>query len=132
MSPWRDPQHCLAAVERWIADSTQQHGQQTTVFVAEDDRGERLGFATIGVETHFTGERQASIGELAVSAADEGQGVGQALLRACEAWARNQGYRIVTLTTGATNARALGFYHHHGYQDEDVRLVRLLDPPEQA
>jgi GNAT superfamily N-acetyltransferase len=132
MPGWRDPQGCLAAVERWIAGSIAQHGQRAAVFVAEDDDGERLGFASVSVEAHFTGERQAYIGELATSATAEGQGVGHALLRACEDWARAQGFRIIALSTGAANARALGFYHHLGYHDEDVRLVRLLDGSDQT
>ena len=126
MPSWRDPQRWLAAVEGWIQRSIDQHGQQTMVFVAEDDR-ERLGFATVTHESHFAGERQASIGELATSETAEGRGVGQALLRACEQWAREQGYGIIALATGAANARALGFYHHLGYRDEDVRLVKILD-----
>ena len=96
------------------------------VFVAEDDRGQPLGFATVTHDTHFTGERQAYIGELATSAQAEGHGVGKALLQACEQWARDQGYRVLALATGAANQRALGFYHHLGYRDEDVKLVKLL------
>src|SRR5690242_19042250 len=77
MPPWRDPQRCLAAVEGWIAGSIERHGDATMVFVAEDERGERLGFASVTHEAHFTGERQASIGELAISEAAEGAGVGR-------------------------------------------------------
>ena len=64
--------------------------------------------------------------ELAAYEAAEGRGVGKALAQACEQWAREQGYRILSLTTGAANERALGFYRHMGYQDEDVTLVKLL------
>lgn len=126
MAAWRDPQLCLTAVQGWVTGSTAQHGQETMVWVAEDDQHERLGFATITSETHFTGERQAYIGELATSAAAEGQGVGRALVQACEQWARGQGFQNLSLITGAANARALGFYHHLGFQDEDVRLNKRL------
>jgi hypothetical protein len=34
------------------------------VFVAEDDHGESFGFASVTHETHFTSQRQASVGEL--------------------------------------------------------------------
>src|SRR5215213_4592089 len=127
MPPWRDPQRCIAAVQGWVTGSIEQHGQATMVFVAEDERGERLGFATITHETHFTGERQAYIGELATSAAAEGRGVGTMLLQICEQWAREQGDRILALATGAANQRALGFYRHLGYRDEDIKLIKLLD-----
>jgi GNAT superfamily N-acetyltransferase len=127
MPPWRDPQRCLAAVQGWITGSISQQGQQTMLFVAEDDQGEQLGFASVTYETHFTGEAQAYIGELATSESAEHRGVGKALLHACEQWAHDQGHRIITLTTGAANVRALGFYHHLGYRDEDVRLVKILE-----
>ena len=126
MPPWRDPQRCLAAVEGWISGSIAQHGGATMVFVAEGERGERLGFASVTHETHFTGERQAYIGELATSESAEGMGVGRALVASCEQWARGQGDRVLALSTGAANTRALGFYHHLGYRDEDVKLVKLL------
>lgn len=126
--PWRDPQKMTETARGWIAESIEQHGQKTMVFVAEDEKGERLGFATVSHSTHFTGEGQAYIGELATSEAAEGQGAGKTLARACEQWAREQGYRILSLATGAANERALGFYRHLGYRDEDVTLVRLLLP----
>jgi GNAT superfamily N-acetyltransferase len=47
-------------------------------------------------------------------------------VQACEQWAREQGYRILSLTTGAANERALGFYRHLGYLNEDVKLIKLL------
>src|SRR5437867_1724130 len=81
--------------------------------------------ATLSHETHFTGEHQ-DINELATSDVAEGSGVGTALIAAGEQWAPEQGYRILALSTGATNGRALGFYHHLGFRDEDVKLVKLL------
>jgi GNAT superfamily N-acetyltransferase len=124
--PWRDIQKMIVTARGWIIGSIEQHGKKTMVFVAEDEQGERLGFATVSHDTHFTGEGQAYVGELATSEAAEGRGVGQALAQACEQWAREQGYRILSLATGAANERALGFYRHMGYLDEDVKLVKLL------
>ena len=124
--PWRDTEKMIVTAQNWITASIEQHGHKTAVFVAEDELGERLGFATVSHSTHFTGEGQAYIGELATAEAAEGQRVGAALAQACEQWAREQGYRILALATGAANERALGFYRHLGYLDEDITLVRLL------
>ena len=96
------------------------------VLIAEDENGERLGFATVSHSTHFTGQPQAYIGELATSEKVEGRGVGSALVEACEQWALEQGYTIITLATGARNMRALRFYDHLGFQNEDVTLTKLL------
>ena len=124
--PWRDPQKMTVTAEGWITGSIEQHEQKTMFFVAEDEQGEQLGFATVSHSTHFTGEGQAYVGELATSEAAERHGVGKALAQACEQWAREQGYRLLSLTTGAANTQALGFYRHMGYRDEDVTLVKLL------
>ncbi len=124
--PWRDPHKMIVTAQSWITGSIEQHGKKTMVFVAENEQGERLGFATVSHSTHFTGEGQAYIGELATSEEAEGRGVGKALAQACEQWAREQGYRILSLATGAANEGALGFYRHMGYLDEDVTLVTLL------
>jgi GNAT superfamily N-acetyltransferase len=116
----------IVTAEGWIAGSIEQQDSKTVIFVAEDELGQRLGFATVSHSTHFTGEGQAYIGELAISEAIEGHGAGKALVEACVQWAREQGYRILSLATGAANERALGFYRHIGFLDEDVTLIRLL------
>jgi GNAT superfamily N-acetyltransferase len=124
--PWRDTQKMIVTAQGWITGSIEQHGKKTMVFVAENEQGERLGFATVSHNTHFTGEGQAYIGELATSEEAESHGVGKALSQACEQWAREQCYRILSLATGTANERALGFYRHIGYLDEDITLVKLL------
>lgn len=126
MQSWRDLDLWLTTVEGWLTESISQHNQKAMVLIAEDEHGERFGFATVSHSTHFTGQRQAYIGELATSETVESRGIGTALVKACEHWAREQGYTILTLSTGAANARALNFYHHLGFQDEDVMLTKLL------
>ncbi|GHO49718.1 GNAT family N-acetyltransferase [Ktedonospora formicarum] len=127
MPAWRDRETWLATFQNWITGSIDQHQQEKAmVFVAEDEQQERLGFVCVDPSTHFTGEPQADIGELVVSEAEEGRGVGKALLQACEQWAQEQGYRFISLATGAANEQALGFYRHLGYLDEDVKLVKPL------
>ena len=126
IQPWRDLGLWLNTVENWLTKSIDQHSQKTMVLVAEGEHGERVGFATVSHSTHFTGQRQAYIGELAVSESFEGHGVGTTLLEACEQWAREQGHTLLTLTTGAANTRALVFYRQHGFRDEDVTLTKLL------
>jgi len=124
--PWRDLTLWLKTVEEWLTESIKQHYQKTMVLIAEDEKGERLGFATVSHSTHFTGQRQAYIGELVTSEAAEGQGVGTTLVKACEQWAREQGHAIITLTTGVGNTRALKFYNQLGFRSEDITLTKLL------
>lgn len=126
MPAWRDHEACLRAIKSWIEESLANHGESVMVFVASDADGERLGFASVTGSTHFNGRRQAYIGELVTAEAAEGRGVGRALVDACEEWARAQGFDAITLTTGAANQRALGFYAHLGFRAEEVKLVKRL------
>ena len=126
MQSWRDLKLWLTTVEDWLTESINQHNQKTMVWIAKNEQGERLGFATVSHSTHFTGQRQAYIGELATSETVEGRGVGTALVNACEQWAREQGYALLTVSTGAANTRALRFYDHLGFHEEDVTLTKLL------
>jgi ribosomal protein S18 acetylase RimI-like enzyme len=128
VAPWIDPERILEAARQWITESIAGHGSQTRVFVAEDARRERLGFASVSRHRHFTGEPQAYIGELAVAEAAEGQGAGTMLVRACERWAREQGYAQIVLDTGFANERGRHFYERLGFREESVKLVRRLEP----
>ncbi len=125
--PWRSAEKWLEAVQGWVTQDFEKHGRQSMLFIAEDEQHERLGFANVADARHFTGEPHAYLGELAVSEAAEGRGIGQALVHACEQWAREQGYRTLVLDTGATNnERARRFYEHLGFQLESVKLTVLL------
>ena len=96
------------------------------MFIAERSDGTRLGVATVAHHVNFTGEPQAYLGELAVAEEAEGRGIGRLLADAVERWARDQGYRLVVLETGAANTRARSFYAGLGYREESVRLVKEL------
>lgn len=89
--------------------------------------GRCVGFVGIASEVHFTGEAQAYIGELVVAEDAQGHGIGQCLLSAAESWARTNRYRVVALDTGAANSRARTFYARQGYNEESIKLAKVLD-----
>ena len=126
-APWRDPEKMLSAMTRFVVEDAGRIGDQSTLLVAEDADGERLGLVSVSRHVNFTGEVEAYIGELAVGADCEGRGVGQVLVRAAEDWARTHGYGLVVLETGAANTRARAFYERLGYREESVKLARVLD-----
>ena len=41
--PWRDAQKMIVTAQGWIAESIEQHGTKTRVFVAVDQQEGRLG-----------------------------------------------------------------------------------------
>jgi ribosomal protein S18 acetylase RimI-like enzyme len=76
--------------------------------------------------THFTGERDGYIGELAVAASAVRQGIGRALVGAAREWAAARGLVNLTLHTGAYNTGAREFYAALGFRVEEVRLTLPL------
>lgn len=97
-----------------------------SLLVAESD-GAALGFIYLEVlRDYFVGEEHGHVGILAVTESAEGKGAGGALMRSAEAWARERGYRKLTLNVFDGNARARAIYDHFGYRPETLRYVKLL------
>jgi GNAT superfamily N-acetyltransferase len=63
---------------------------------------------------------------LVVTEEAAGTGVGGALMRAAETWARQQGYGKLTLTVFETNHAARAVYEHLGYAAETLRYIKVL------
>ena len=126
IAPWRNREAMETAMRQFIIDSIEQHPTQTTIFVAVNQQGLQLGFASVSHAKNFTGEPQSYLGELAVREDIEGHGVGNALVKACEEWSRNQGYTLLVLDTGTANEPARRFYQRLGFQEESIRLVKQL------
>jgi ribosomal protein S18 acetylase RimI-like enzyme len=130
VAPWRDQAEALLAGRRWLEDSLAAvSAGNGAVLVAADERG-IAGVITIRPSTHFTGERDGYIGELAVAERASRRGIGRALIDAADGWAREHRLRNLTLHTGAFNAGARAFYAALGFAEEEVRLTRPLPPPE--
>jgi GNAT superfamily N-acetyltransferase len=126
IAPWRDQAIMAETMGAYLQHDLEAMGADGRVLVAEAPDATRVGAAAIGRNRNFTGEDQAYLGELAVTAAAEGHGAASALLAAAEDWAREQGLPLVVLDTGAANARARAFYARHGYAEESVRLTKVL------
>jgi GNAT superfamily N-acetyltransferase len=93
--------------------------------IAEDARGRRAGFVyAVTVRDFFTRERYAHISELAV--AESGAGVGGELMDAVEQWARERGYRIMSLNVVEDNTAAQRFYERRGYAMGHRHYVKRL------
>lgn len=125
----RVPGDVAAAVHGWVTSSVAgADGRRPTVSVAED-HGEVVGFVTVTERTHFTGEVEGCVGELAVAETGVRAGTDRALTAAAEAWGRDRGLRRLSLETGAANTGAPALYAALGYGEDDVRLSRALEWP---
>src|SRR5262252_11107186 len=120
VAPWRDPVAVRRAAHNWVQTSIDTAGQPGhAVYVAI--ASERVvGVVSIREQTHFTGQTDAYVGELAVASGMERRGIATALMSAAEDWAARRGLALVTLHTAAANESARSFYRRQGYQEEEV------------
>lgn len=100
------------------------------IFVA-DDGGRAIGWGIVIVEMHplyvVSDEREAPfIIELFVEESARGQGVGHALIAACEHEARRLGFRRIMIGVLARNDRAAGIYASAGYEPYQIELTKRL------
>ena len=131
-APWRNPAAVRRAAQNWIQtsiDTAAQPGRAIYVAVASS---QVVGVVSIREQTHFTGQTDAYVGELAVAPVMERHGIATALMNAAEAWAAQRGLAFVTLHTAAANQPALSLYHRLGYHEEELQLTKAIPAPPPA
>ena len=122
VAPWRDEAAVAAAVRGWVEGSLASIGELGHAMLVSEQAGEVVGFVSVSPGRHWSGEAEATIGELVVAPAVEGRGLGRALVEAALEHARADGYQRISVSTGAANARARALYARLGFEDEDVTL----------
>jgi len=125
--PWRSAEEIGEADARGLRAHFESPEPGAALFVAEEG-GAALGFVYLeALRDFFDREEHGHVSVLAVAGPAEGRGVGKALMRAAEDWARERGYRRLTLNVFEGNARARAVYVHLGYRPETMRYVKFLD-----
>jgi GNAT superfamily N-acetyltransferase len=124
--PWRTAEELVEGEARTLRDFFESPDDGSRLLIAESgDR--RLGFALLEeLRDYFTLDRHGHVGILAVTDEAEGKGAGGALMRAAETWARDRGFRTLTLNVFSTNDHARGFYEHLGFVQDTVKYVKVL------
>jgi len=125
-APWRDPAAVRRAAQNWIQTSIGTVGQPGHAVYVAIAGGQVVGVVSIREQTHFTGQTDAYIGELAVASGMERRGIATALMNAAEAWAARRGVAFLTLHTGAANQPARGLYRQLGYREEELLLTKAI------
>ncbi|MBD3882239.1 GNAT family N-acetyltransferase [Phormidium tenue FACHB-886] len=124
---WRTLEQVTGTIAQDLEETLAALPADRAIFIAEDWQGNRLGFISLGTVTDlFTQEPCGYISDLAVIAAAEGQGVGRALMHAGEAWARQQGYRLLTLNAFPQNERARSLYRQLGFEEDLIKYIKPL------
>ncbi len=100
------------------------------VRVAERD-GEAIGWAVAFAEEddiYVVAEQRSTfyISELYVVESARGQGVGRALMSACEDWAKSNGYRVMMIGVLPGNKRAADVYARAGFTPYAIRLRKPI------
>ena len=125
--PWRSVEEVVEGERRTLREFFAAPLGGTSLLVAESAEGEGLGFVYLEpLHDYYTLEAHGHVGILAVTEAAAGKGVGSALMRAAEAWAREQGYRKLTLNVFKENRTARAVYDHLGYRPETLRYLKVL------
>ena len=120
------------AVEGWYLDHLLKAcgAQDGTLFVAEEG-GQVVGFAAVqskvpNEDVDESGYDFALISDLGVNASHRDQGIGRALIAACEAFARERRARWLRIGVLGQNGLARGLYERCGFQDRQVLLEKPL------
>jgi ribosomal protein S18 acetylase RimI-like enzyme len=125
--PWRDAADMTAIDLRVVADKMEDAPEGTTMYVAEDAAGERLGYIHLEPDTdYYNPVAHGHVADLVVAPAGEGRGVAKALMAQAELWARERGYTSISLTVFAQNTRARALYERLGYGPDMTKYVKNL------
>ena len=101
------------------------------IFVAEDAHGTSVGWGVVHLSEDdvyvVDGERGfAYISELYVVEEMRAQGIGRALIGACEDWARKRGINVMQIGVLPGNERAHTIYRRGGYSDYGIQMRKYL------
>ena len=123
---WRSADQIVEGEARTLRDFFESADDGSRLLIVEAGE-QRLGFALLEeLRDYFTLERHGHVGILAVTEGGEGRGAGGALMRAAESWARERGYRTLTLNVFSGNQHARQVYEHLGFEPDTVKYIKAL------
>jgi ribosomal protein S18 acetylase RimI-like enzyme len=122
---WRKRGETLNGIRADLARHLRELPPASHLFVAENGDTERVGFLHLQTQKDFfTGALNCHISDMVVAPQHEGRGVGSALLRFAERWAKEHRCRYLTLGVFPANARAIALYQRHGYGTDLLRMAK--------
>lgn len=123
---WEDAGAHAPGFRDVLARAVSAQDSRAAVFIAEGESGAPLGFISLRVHEGIGGVERCHVADLAVTSSARRMGVGTALMRAAESWARERGMSVLSLDVWSSNEAALCFYRHLGYDPESLCLIKRL------
>ena len=124
---WREPRQMNSVDAEVLSRVLSTNPPDAIIFIAEDENGVSLGFIHLNVSTdYYEHENHGHISDIIVAPNGEGRGVGKALMAAGEDWARNRGFKSLTLNVFGNNARARNLYEKIGYAEDMIKYRKEL------
>lgn len=124
---WHNLTDMVAFQDRFMKATLQPEASGAATYIAINASNDSIGYIHIQPgRDGVTDEPCGYVSLLAVKEGFEGGGVATSLMKRAEEWAREQGYRLLSLDVFATNARAVKFYEGFGFGAETIRLVKTL------
>jgi len=124
---WRKRRDCVNGIRRDLKRALDQLPASETLFIAEHENGDCLGFLRVQkTRDFFSGRANCHVSDLAVAQGCEGRGVGRVLLAHAEAWAKKQRCTLITLAVFPGNARARQLYERAGFAEDLLRLAKRV------
>jgi len=124
---WENADPLASGFRDVLVDAVRAQDPRATVLIAEGTDGTPLGFISLKVRVDVAGSERGHVADLAVREDARRMGVGQTLMQAGEAWARERGLPVLSLDVWSTNQPALAFYRALGYRPESLCLIKALD-----
>lgn len=92
-------------------------------FVAEDDDGQLIGYLAAAAKTiSYRKSRYLEIDNMGVLPQHRSRGIGRLLMKACQVWARVNGYQKLFVISYGKNEGAVHFYKKCGFGIIDIGL----------
>ena len=127
LPPWRTAEEIAEAERRTLRAFMAAPPPDAALLVAQRDEGGLAGYAYLEtMRDYFTGELHGHVGMLVVTRESQGTGAGRLLLDAADAWARQLGYRKITLNVFERNTHARAVYDRVGYRAETMRYTKEI------
>jgi ribosomal protein S18 acetylase RimI-like enzyme len=124
---WREKPQMTQADITHITHALSANKPDDCIFIAVDENDKRCGFIRVLMQTdYYTGELHAHVGDIVVSAAFEGKGIGKLLLAKADAWAKENKARWITLNVFEGNRHARAVYEKAGYKVEWIKYLKEL------